>query len=59
MKPPARWPMARRFLPNKNRFRIGESDGGSANIDGRAIVAFETLTWRVPGKNAWKQGNHV
>ena len=51
--------MARRFLPNKNRFRIGESDGGSANIDGRAIVAFETLTWRVPGKNAWKQGNHV
>jgi len=46
--------MARRFLPSKNRFRIGESDGRAADIDGAAIMAFGTLAWRKPAKNPEK-----
>jgi hypothetical protein len=51
--------MVRRFLPKKNRFRVGESDGGVANTEGIAIVRFETLAWRVLGKNPGKQGNNL
>ena len=51
--------MKERFLLTQNGVQDGEPDERLANIDGRAIMEFGSLTWRQPEQSLWKRGNNL
>jgi hypothetical protein len=51
--------MKGRFLLTKNGAQAGEPDERLANIDGRAIMEFGSLTWRQTELIVRKRGNNL